>query len=120
MTLGSLVIPVRPDDPPSARLTALLVAALGAFALLLGGWSSSTAPIMGAVAADTVHEDVAPGDAVTERRDVRAERRTRAGGRRQPFVRRSLFLRRTAFVLTRTALVWRAGPLRGPPRTATA
>lgn len=114
------MIPVRPDDPPSTRLTGLLVAALAALAFLLGGWSVATAPISVAVAAEPAHEDVAPGDAATERRGVRAERRARRRSPSRTSHPGRHLVRRAAVVLARTVLVWRSGPLRGPPHTSLA
>ncbi|MGH9185386.1 MAG: hypothetical protein ACRD0U_06185, partial [Acidimicrobiales bacterium] len=70
-------IPVRRDDPPSHRLIALLLAALGALALVVGGWTGPASSVSAASAAEAYPEDAASGDAVPERHGARAARRSR-------------------------------------------
>ena len=108
-------IPVRRDDPPH-RLTALLVAALGALALLVGGWTATTAPLSTVFATEALPEEVSSGEAVAERRAVRAERRSRRTRAVQRLRRGGLRFRRHVSVPLRRPLSgWRTTPLRGPP-----
>lgn len=108
---------MRRDDPPSPRLTALLLAVLAGFALLFGG---GTGALAAPFAVEVAAEESVGHAAIADRRVSRSVRRVLTGRvlrARRPVLRD---LRRGGGELVRSLLSARSIPLRGPPLLATA
>jgi hypothetical protein len=107
---------MRRDDPPSPRLTALLLAPLGALLLVVGGWAGASTPSATvAVATDAPPEDAPAEATVADRRARRSA--TLLRHKPAPSRRRLLaaFPRRPLSQGPRNPAIWLSTPLRGPP-----